>query len=435
MRVALTRLFRRLLKIFFKRIEVVGLENVPEAAPLVLAVNHPNGLVDPLFVLTFTPRRISFLAKAPLFHMPVIGYFVRAFESIPVYRKQDNMTGSHAETFARAREILGRGGAIAIFPEGTTHSDARLRELKTGAARIALGSALEGMTVVPAGIYYTEKQTFRSKALIVFGPPITVASPPEGEGGTRSEPEPEAVRELTEKIEAGLAALTLQADSHAALELIGQAEDIFFTSHPDQPLAEELELRKRFIDAYHELRQRRPAELAQLESEIRRFAAELGTKGIEPHELNPETGAGTILRVLVLFPVAAAGAILHYIPYKLVDILSARFARGASELTATVKFVSALALYPLAWLILAASVWSLAGGMAALVAIMAGPLLGYAALRVIEDTDDAVGRTRALVHRLFSADAHAELVDQQRAIRRRIAALASELEATSSAVR
>ena len=418
MRRVLTALFRRLLLIFFRRIEIVGVHHVPEAAPVIFAVNHPNGLVDPLFILAFVPRRVSFLAKAPLFAMPVIGSIVRAFDSIPVYRKQDNVTGTHAETFARAHDVLASGGAIAIFPEGTTHSDTRLREFRTGAARIALGSKLPDVMIVPAGIYYTEKQTFRSKALIAFGEPLMC-----GQG----EPEPAVVREITDRIESALATLTLQADSHTALELIAHAEDIF-TSDGDQPLAEELEMRRRFIAGHHLLRARDPVRLARLESQIRRFVAELGRRGLEPHELVPRVPAGTLARVLLLFPAAILGAVLQFLPYKLVDLIARRFSQGASEIMATVKFVSALAIYPLTWITVAALAWRWWGAAAGAGTLIAVPLLGFAALRVGEDLDDAVGRTRAVVHRLFSRDAHVALMEERRAIRREIAALAAELD-------
>ncbi|MGZ8867307.1 MAG: lysophospholipid acyltransferase family protein [Thermoanaerobaculia bacterium] len=422
MRAFLTGLFRRLLAIYYRRIEVVGAENIPADAPVIFAVNHPNGLVDPLFILGFVPRRVSFLAKAPLFRMPVIGYFARVFDSVPVYRKQDNVAGTHAETFARAREILSRGGAIAIFPEGTTHSDTRLREFKTGAARIALGSSLPGMTIVPAGIYYTEKQTFRSKALIAFGEPLPVNPVVVTPAGT--EPPHEEVRALTERIEEGLTALTLEADSHAALELVAQAEDIF-TSEADQPLAEELELRRRFIAGYHALRDRDPHRLARLESEIRRFVAELKSAGIEPHELRRRIELSIVVRVFLLLPLAAVGIVIHFIPYKIVDALARRFSRGASELSATVKFVSALAIYPISWLIAAGIVWRLWGVPVAVAALIMLPVFGFAAARLMEDLDDVVGRVRALFHRLFSRDMHQHLIEQRRAIRREIASLES----------
>src|SRR5437763_10530628 len=173
MRKFATAILRAVARIFFRRIEIVGQERVPRDAPVIFAVNHPNGLIDPLFLLCYAPRPVSFLAKAPLFRMPVIGWFARGFDSIPVYRLEDNFSpAQNRETFARARETLARGGAIAIFPAGTTHSDRRLKALKTGAARIALGSSLPRVFVIPTGLFYTSKQTVRSAAVMYFGEPL-----------------------------------------------------------------------------------------------------------------------------------------------------------------------------------------------------------------------------------------------------------------------
>src|SRR5216117_1508859 len=181
MRTLLRSLLRLVLRIFFSRIEVTGIERVPREGPVIFVLNHPNGLIDPAFLLCLAPRRVSFLAKAPLFRMPVIGAIARAFEAIPVHRRQDEGSDpSHnRETFETARAVLARGGAIALFPEGASHSDPKLRPLKTGAARIALGAAaaLAGPTpirIVPAGLYYRAKRTFRSAALLHFGEPFAV---------------------------------------------------------------------------------------------------------------------------------------------------------------------------------------------------------------------------------------------------------------------
>src|SRR5439155_1224675 len=166
-------LFGLVLRIFFRRIEISGLERVPREGPVIFVLNHPNGLIDPGFLLCLAPRRVSFLAKAPLFRMPVIGIFCRAFEAIPVHRRQDEGSDpSHnRETFETARAVLARGGAIAICPEGKSHSDPKLRPLKTGAARIALGAAaaLTGpapIRIVPAGLYYRAKRTVRYEAAL-----------------------------------------------------------------------------------------------------------------------------------------------------------------------------------------------------------------------------------------------------------------------------
>ena len=149
LRVVLRTILGRILGLFFRRIDVSGTDLVPARGPVLFVINHPNGLIDPLLLLTFAPRPVSFLAKAPLFTLPVIGWVVRRLDSIPVYRRQDQADLSqNRATFDRARDLLARGGTIAISPEGTSHSDPSLRPFKTGAARIALGGPLDRKSVV-----------------------------------------------------------------------------------------------------------------------------------------------------------------------------------------------------------------------------------------------------------------------------------------------
>jgi glycerol-3-phosphate O-acyltransferase / dihydroxyacetone phosphate acyltransferase len=428
---AITAFFRMTVRIFFRRIELVGLERVPPSSAVIFACNHPNGLVDPLFLLCFAGRPVSFLGKVPLFRYPVIGWFVRLFETIPVYRKQDNATGSHAETFARSRAVLRRGGAIAIFPEGTTHDDPQLRELKTGAARIALGAGVEETMVVPTGIYYTAKHVFRSSALVVFGEPLRVrggqAILPVGDDRQAELPVPhEDVDLLTAAIDSGLDAVTVQADSHAALELIARAEDVF-TADDEQSLAEEFELRRRFVGGYHYLRAHDPQRLERLQSELTQFASALRRARLEPHELKPRISAGRLFRVLVMLPLAIAGAVVSWPAYRLIGFLARRFAKGEGAVTATIKFLAALLLYPLTYIAVAVIVGMRFGWPAGVVAGLALPFLGYVALIVFEDLDDIIGDTRALWYRLFRRYGYERLVAQRRAIRDEIMNVAREL--------
>ena len=420
MRNAITAFFRLCLRIFFRRIEMLGLEQVPDG-PVIFAVNHPNGLVDPLFLLCFAPRPVSFLAKAPLFRYPLIGWFVRAFDTIPVYRKQDNTSGSNAETFARAREVLQRGGSIAIFPEGTTHDDPKLRELKTGAARIALGADVDAMTVVPTGIYYTQKHVFRSSALVLFGEPIRV-EPLVVQG----EPPAEDVEKLTSAIDSGLDAVTIQADSHQALSLIAYAEDIF-TADDEQPLAQEFDLRRRFIDGYHYLCARDPQRLERLQAQIAQFEAELHRAKLDVHELRPRIDAKRVFRLLVLLPLALIGALVSYPTYRLVGFLAKQFSKGEGNVLATMKFIGALLLYPLTYLAIALVVALRISVLAGVVTAIALPFLAYLALRVFEDIDDVIGDLRAVRHRMFRKSGYARLVTQREAIRDEMLSVAREM--------
>src|SRR5690606_3421659 len=143
---------------------------------VIFVMNHPNGLVDPALVFVALPRRISFLAKSTLFKMPVISFLLKTVEALPVYRKMDAGAdvSKNQETFRAAEERLRSGGSIALFPEGVSHNSPTLLPLKTGAARIALGAVSVGdepidLRIVPVGLYYTNKTTFRSEVVLHFG--------------------------------------------------------------------------------------------------------------------------------------------------------------------------------------------------------------------------------------------------------------------------
>jgi 1-acyl-sn-glycerol-3-phosphate acyltransferase len=423
----LTPFLRLIANIFFRRIEIIGWEKVP-AGPVIFAVNHPNGLIDPLFLLCFTPRPVSFLAKAPIFKMPLIGWFARGIDSIPVYRTQDNYsTSQNRETFAAARALLVHGGAIAIFPEGTTHSEPRLKELKTGAARIALGcgaAECPDIVIVPTAIFYTAKQSFRSNALVYFGDGIPVAPVPVDASG---EPPRDAVEALTDRIESALNDLTLQADSREALDLIGRAER--FISLGRAGLPEQLALRKRFIAGFTRLRERDPARLAHLQSRFEQFEAELGDANLEPETLPPPTVRGsvkTLTTLLITLPLALIGAIVHYPTYRLIRFLATRLTKE-EELVATIKAVGGIVLYPLTYIAWGALVaWRFGAAIGIVIALLL-PFIGYIALRFFEQLDDVIGRTRALTWRAARRTAFARLMRTRQELREEIEALAEEM--------
>jgi len=81
---------------------------VPLTGPVLLVANHPNSLLDPFLVTVAGRRPVRFLAKAPLFSDPLIGWGVRAVGAIPVYRRMDDpaQTGRNEETFRAVHAAL-----------------------------------------------------------------------------------------------------------------------------------------------------------------------------------------------------------------------------------------------------------------------------------------------------------------------------------------
>jgi 1-acyl-sn-glycerol-3-phosphate acyltransferase len=438
-------LFGVMLRIFFRRVEVAGLERVPTSGPVIFVLNHPNALIDPGLVLCLAPRRVSFLAKAPLFRMPLIGFFARALEAIPVYRRQDNAsdTSKNRETFESARRVLAGGGAIAIFPEGTSHSDPKMRPFKTGAARIALGAAagLPGSTplaIVPAGLYYRAKQTFRSAALLSFGEPFVVEPVPLAPG---AEPPAGAVHALTARIGVALAAVTVQTERTEALALIERAERIVSATDDvpgtPAPLTSELELRRRLVAGYPIVRERWPERFDTLRTRIDRYEMALRATGIEPCHLAPRSFTlGRVTRYvaqslavfMLILPPALAGLVIHYPAYRIVGSIAAGISRGEEESLATIKVLAALLLFPLSWAVVALTVWVRAGPGAAAVVMPFLPIAGYAALVFFERLDRLVGRGRALALFTFRRWAFLRLLAERRSIRDTILELAAELE-------
>lgn len=437
-------MLRVILRVFFPQIEISGLGRVPAEGPVMLAVNHPNGLIDPLFLLCLSPRPVSFLAKAPLFEMPVIGWFVRALGSIPVYRRQDGAfdPAKNRPTFERARAILSSGGAIAIFPEGASHGDPKLRPIKTGAARIALGATSinsddRPLTIVPLGIYYTAKRIFRSSALLYFGNPISVAPAPLKPNG---EPPSDAVHALTDRIERALSDVTLQADEHEALALVARAEEVFSSEEPEtrDHLIDKFELRRRFMAGYTRLRTLAPQRLEAISARITAYETELREAGLDLQTLKP-SGTRAAQRIgksvkavafLILgLPLALVGAAVNYPAYRLVGFLATGFSRGDDDILATIKIIAGALLFPLTWIIVASAIGFRFGILAAVAALVLAPLSGYVALLFFERLDELRAGVRAVAVSRFQRWGYLRLVAERGAIREEILRLGADLEA------
>jgi glycerol-3-phosphate O-acyltransferase / dihydroxyacetone phosphate acyltransferase len=432
---------RLALRIYFQRIEVTGVEHVPLDTPVIFVLNHPNALVDPVFLLCLAPRDVSFLAKAPLFRMPIIGYLVKQLDSLPVYRHQDegaDVTRNH-ETFIAARKLLARGGTIGICPEGVSHDDPGLKPIKTGAARISLAAVSTGevkhLKIVPAGLYYTSKTSFRSDALLYFGSPIDVEPVTLEPDGT---PPRDAVRRLSSKIEKALREVILDAQHEEELQTTARAERIFSSASSDgeaESLKDELRLQQRFIKAYPIVQQRQPERLRRLETRMMRFEEELNQAGVDPEELSPPGSTlrvlTAIMRRLILFLLmlgpALIGTITHYPAYTLGGYLATRFARDSDDVISTIKIISALLLFPLTWIILAVAAYVLSGWVPAVVTLLVMPFCGYVAIVFYEELDKSIAGLRVLMFFLVRRRFFVRLMAERNAIKNEIIALGKDI--------
>ena len=422
-------IFGSALQLFFRRIETVNEDVVPEGTGVIFVLNHPNGLIDPALIFVALPRRISFLAKSTLFRMPVISWVVKVAGALPVYRRVDSGedVSQNMKTFAAAHELLRRGGSLAIFPEGISHNSTKLLPAKTGAARIALGTvsieaadALE-LFIVPVGLYYTSKTTFRSEALLHFGKPFRV-EPVSLE--TDGEVPREAVRELTDLIEKALSEVTLNAETDAELETADMAHSIF-TAEGD---AVDLRSRQAFLKAYvARAAARSEADgLSPLEKKVRRFDERLGELGIEPFHLSLARYSRSFVvgqaimqtwYLILLAPLAIVGTILHTPAYQISKLLSRIYARhGADDVASTVKVLAGILFMPLTWLIVAGVVYYFFDWRWALASLPLSFVTGYVALITLERLAELSGWARAIIKFFSDRDRFLRLLVERREI-------------------
>ena len=176
---------------FYRDIRVSGTENIPANAPLLIAVNHQNALVDSLIVAWVVPRRITMTAKATLIRNPLIALLFRILRVVPLRRVSDEIPKSDGSPVDRSRnagafreifDVLDRRGAVLIFPEGKSHNEVGLEPLKSGLARLALEArdkhSIKGIAILPLGLVFEEKGVPGTIAGVHIGKPIDIDSWP-----------------------------------------------------------------------------------------------------------------------------------------------------------------------------------------------------------------------------------------------------------------
>jgi 1-acyl-sn-glycerol-3-phosphate acyltransferase len=185
-----------LAKILF-RPSVIGADNIPLTGPVLIAPIHRSN-VDFAFSLFISPRKVFFMAKEGIFHPAIFGALLTRLGAFPVDRNS-----ADRESLRLSEEVLKRGQALVLFPEGTRKEGTSVEPLHDGAAFIA---ARTGAKIVPVGIAGSErampvgaKLPRLAKIQIVVGTPI---EPPVSEGRVSRSQINEKTEELRRELEA-----------------------------------------------------------------------------------------------------------------------------------------------------------------------------------------------------------------------------------------
>jgi 1-acyl-sn-glycerol-3-phosphate acyltransferase len=327
------RLVRLMANLVYRDIDVHLPAGTMPGGPVLAVANHFGGLSDGVLLIDSSPRMPRVVARDVIWKVPVVGRLASAIGMIPVHRAADGSKGSNDETFASAYRALGAGDLVLIFPEGVTQDVPHMAQVRTGAARIALGaraSGVSGISVLPIGVHYENKSGFRTRALVQVGEPIDLDAWADGrpDGVRGGADDRDAVRDLTALVDERLRRVAPDFPDWATAHALHTAAEVLLTDVAPLPAAQmqygDVELLASRLNRVAE-----PDRSALVEAAAQ-YRGALRAGGTSDRAVATANAAparswrwlGELLLVLALVPVALLGLMAALVPILLVTIVS-----------------------------------------------------------------------------------------------------------------
>lgn len=346
------RLCKLTMKVFYRNYEVIGEDKLPDNTGIILCVNHVNALIDAAVLQASTNKNIRALARDGLFKNPVLKPILNMIGTVPIYRRETTQsdTSKNQDTFSKCYELLAENQTLVIFPEGQSHSKSYIQEIKTGAARMALG-AIEANgsapLVIPVGMTFSRTKRTRTEVLVHYGEPIDLSVPDNISAY-------DAVHLVTERVQTGIESVTLNTESWQDLDLVMRLEQFFSfrasktygenkTAKPSRirqkKLSERFNALQQLIEVQDLLKQHEPDKIRSLMSKLRIFERLCDACGINNYHLiikyQPLLLTLYTLRtlsiVLIGFPIALWGIINSLIPFGLTHFLTKKISKKVDQ--------------------------------------------------------------------------------------------------------
>ena len=399
---------------FFRSVDVRHPERVPADGPVLLCINHPNNFIDSLLVGGALPRKVHYLATAALFRNRFVARFLLACGAIPVYRKQDDPSAGprppaagtglaasattaqrNAGTFDACFTAFNEGRLVAIYPEGTTHAEVRVQRIKTGAARLALGYEAErpgALRVIPVGLNFDARKSFRGRVLVSFGPAIPV--PPYLDAYRRDPVK--AVEAFTDAIQWGIEAEVVHVERIDESRFVNAVQELYRDQlvrelREDRGLAERqidlVRLSRAIVDSTNYFKQRDPERVERIWQSIQSYRAMLAEYRVKDEAVRarlerrrPRQRIRRGWEAIAGFPFFVYGAAVNFLPYWIPRWVAHHMSRKETDY-ATWRFLTAMLALPLFWGLETWIVARLFGPAVGFIFLLSVPLSGVIAYR------------------------------------------------------
>lgn len=167
------------LHLYFGKIKISGLENVPQSKPVLFLPNHQSALLDVLLIAVDCNRKPWFLTRSDVFKTKTLNSIFDFFQMIPIYRIRDGRESlkNNQAVFDRCSDLLQKNEAILMFPEANHNLKRRVRPLSKGFTRILFNTMDRDfdidIQIVPVGINYADAVHFPDRVALYFDKPIS----------------------------------------------------------------------------------------------------------------------------------------------------------------------------------------------------------------------------------------------------------------------
>ena len=356
---------RPALYLFYRKIDVIGAETVPDTGPVIFTPNHQNALMDALAILCTKDRQPVFVARADIFQKPLIIAALHFLRILPIYRRRDGGSSSdnNQETFDIILKVLQSGQSVGIMPEGVHNKIKRLRMLQKGVFRLAMQAQEKHgnapmVKIVPVGIEYTSTDKFRSDVMVKYGKAIDVS----GFYDCYAENPARAFKQmqdaLMEKMREEM--IDIAGDRYyneiERLRVLYQRKAVQRLGLDYRKAEHRLQTQQKIIATLQNYEQTNPDEMSALCLTVRNYSDVIQKQNMDDWviEGQPCSLAGLLGRSLLLLagiPLWILGVLFNYLPYKLSSSASRKV--KDPQFVSSVQFVAGLALFPLCHLIMA----------------------------------------------------------------------------------
>ncbi len=305
---------------FYRKIIVLGLENINPGDHLIFAPNHQNALMDALAVLFTHKGQPVFLARADIFKKKLIASILYFLKILPVYRIRDGFSSlkGNDEIFLKTIDVIRNKSGLVILPEGDHAGFRRLRQLKKGICRVAFQSEEAtnfslNIKIIPIGIEFSDYIKFREVLTVAYGKPIEVS---EYYDIYRDSPE-KALNELRERISREIKKMMINIESQEDYEAINELRNIVNNRFTDDSRQPRLQKDKLLIENINKLKESGSStyeKICILAVDVKRRSGELKTGYANlDSRLSLFMMAAGVAGLIITLPVFLYGAIFNLI--------------------------------------------------------------------------------------------------------------------------